>query len=56
MGVDSLGPFQGAPSKIGELLKTGRCYVGQAISYCTVNRCFKEKIIVFILDLIFAIG
>ena len=38
----------GAPSKIGELLKTNSCSVEQAISYFTVNRCFKTKIIVFI--------
>ena len=38
--------FLGAPSKIDE----------QAISYFTVNPCFKAKIIVFIDDLLFAVG
>ena len=43
-GLSSL--FPGAPSKIDV----------QAISYLTVNRCFKAKIIVFIDDLLFAVG
>ena len=38
--------FPGAPSKINE----------QAISYFTVNRYFKAKIIVFIDDLLFVVG
>ena len=38
--------FPGAPSKIDE----------QAISYFTVKRCFKAKIIVFTHDLLFAVG
>ena len=38
--------FPGAPSKIDV----------QAISYLTVNRFFKAKIIVFIDDLLFAVG
>ena len=38
--------FRGAPSKIDE----------KTISYFTVNRCFKAKIIVFIDDLSFAVG
>ena len=37
--------FPGAPSKIDE----------QTISYCTVNRCFKSKI-VFMDNLLFAIN
>ena len=41
-----LSLFPGAPSKIDV----------QAISYLTVNRCFKAKIIVFIDDLLFPVG
>ena len=48
--------FPGAPSKIGELLKTNSCSVEQAISYFTVNWCFKAKIIVFINDLLFVVS
>ena len=38
--------FPGAPSKTDE----------HVISYFTVNRCFKAKVLVFIDDLLFAIG
>ena len=38
--------FPGAPSKIDV----------QAITYLTVNRCFKAKTIVFIDELLFAVG
>ena len=41
---------------IGEVFKTNSCLVEQAISYFTVNWCFKAKIIVFINDLLFAVG
>ena len=44
------------PSKIGELLKTNSCSVEQAVSCSTVNRCFKAETIVFIDDLLFAVG
>ena len=47
--------FPGAPSKISELLKTNSCSVEQAISYFTVNWCFKAKI-VFINDLLFVVS
>ena len=48
--------FHGVPSKIGELLKTNSCSVEQAISYFTVNRCFKAKIIFSINDLLFVVS
>ena len=32
------------------------CSVEQATSYFTVNQCFKAKIVVFIDDLLFAVG
>ena len=38
--------FLGAPSKIDK----------QVISYLTVNRCFKAKIIVLIDDLLFSVS
>ena len=42
----SRGLFSGPLSKTDE----------QAISYFTVSRCFKAKIIVFVDDLLFAVG
>ena len=48
--------FPGTPSKIGELLKTNSCSVEQAVSCFTVTRCFKAETIVFIDDLLFAVG
>ena len=39
-GGGSRSFYQGAPSKIGELLRTNSFSVEQAISYFTVNRCF----------------
>ena len=41
---------------IGVVFKTNSCLVEQAISYFTVNRCFKAKIIVFINDLLIVVG
>ena len=46
VGVASRVFFPGAPSKIDV----------QAISYLTINRCFKAKFFVFIDDLLFAVG
>ena len=45
-GGGFLNLFPGTPSKIDE----------QAISNFTFDRCFKAKIIVFIDDLLFAVG
>ena len=36
--------FTGGWSKIGGLLETNSCFVEQAISYFTVNQCFKAEI------------
>ena len=39
--------FTGGWSKIGGLLETNSCSVEQAISYFTVNQCFKAEIWIF---------
>ena len=48
--------FPGTLSKIGELLKPNSCSVEQAVSCFTVILCFKAETIVFIDDLLFAVG
>ena len=49
--------FPGAPSKIGELLKTSSYFFEQAICFFfSGNRRFKTRIIVFIEDLLITVG
>ena len=62
-GMVFRGLFPAAPSKVGccflfcfFCFSTNSCLLGHTIRYFTVNRCFKTRILVFIVDPLISVG